>query len=93
MSSSSFRLQFRKKPKYFDTNSTQSLFIHNFGVKLRSRYFVLKDIALVFGGLKVFQHSQEIINLIRHWEPNLGFILLGLPPFTKNLDFAILTWQ
>ena len=32
----------------------------------------------------LFQHSQEIINLIRHWEPNLGFILLALPPFTRT---------
>ena len=56
-------------------------------------FCVETSLFVLFQGAAMFQHSQEIINLIRHWEPNLGFILLALPPFTKNLDFAILTWQ
>ena len=56
-------------------------------------FCVETSLFVLFQGTAMFPNSQEIINLIRHWEPNLGFILLALPPFTKNLDFAILNWQ
>ena len=35
-------------------------------------FCVETSLFVLFQGAAMFPHSQEIINLIRHWEPNLG---------------------